>query len=52
MRRKAGEIGHNAGATSWADIAAEGAGATRRDRKPVEEGAQRRDHTVREESES
>ena len=52
MRRKAGEIGHNAVATSWADITPRGAGATRRDREAVEEGEQRRVHTVREESAS
>ena len=42
MRRKAGEIGHNAAATSCVDITAQGSGATRRDRKTVEEGEQRR----------
>jgi len=52
MRQKAGEIGHNAAATSWANITARGAGATRRDREAVEEGEQRRVHTVREESEA
>jgi len=52
MRQKAGEIGHNTAATSWADITARGAGATRRDREAMEEGEQRRVHTVREESES
>jgi len=52
LRRKAGEIRHNAAATSWTDITALVAGATRRDREAVEEGQQRRVHTVREESES
>jgi len=52
VRRKAVEIGHNAAATSWADITKPGAGATRRDREAVEEGEQRRVHTVREERES
>jgi len=48
MRRTAGEIQHNAAATSWADITTQGAGATGRGR----EGEQRRVHTVREERES
>jgi len=52
MRRKTGEIGHNAAATSCVDITARGAGATRRDREAVEEGEQRRVHTLREENES
>ena len=52
MRRKAGKVGHNAAATSWADITARGTGATRRNREAVEEGEQRSVHAVREESES
>jgi len=49
MRRRAGEIGHTATAISWADIAAHGAGGTRRSRETLEEGEQRRVHTQREE---
>jgi len=51
MTRRAGEIGHVATATSWADIAAYGAVGTPRDREALEEGKQRRVHTEREERE-
>ena len=45
MRRRDGETVHTATATSWADIAAQGAGVTRKDREAVEEGTKRRVHT-------
>jgi len=49
MRQRAGEIGHTATATTWADIAAQGAGGTRMGREAVDEGERRRIHIVREE---
>ena len=52
MRQRTGEIGHTATATTWADIAAQGAGGTRRGREAVDEGERRRIHIVREERES
>jgi len=52
MRQRTGEIGHTATATTWADIAAQGAGGMRRGREAVDEGEMRRIHTVREERES
>ena len=51
MRRRAGEIGHTAVVTSWEDIAAQGAGGTRRGKQAVKEEEQRTIHTVREERE-
>jgi len=38
MRQRTREIGHTATATTWADIAAQGAGGTRRGREAVDEG--------------
>ena len=38
MGRTTGEIGHTVTAISWAVIAAQGTGGTRRGREPVEEG--------------
>jgi len=52
MRQRTGEIGHNATATTWADIAAQGAGGMWRGREAVDEGERRRIHIVREERES
>ena len=42
VRRTAGEIGHTAATTSWADIAVQEAGGTRRGREAVEEVKQRK----------
>jgi len=38
MRRRAGGTGHTATATSWADIAAQGAGGTRKGKKRWKKG--------------
>jgi len=51
MRQRTSEIGHTATATTWADIAAQGTGGTRRSREAVD-GETRRIHTVREEMKS
>jgi len=52
MRQRTGEIGHTATATTWAYIAAQGAGGIRSAREAVDEGERRRIHTVREERDS
>jgi len=52
MWQRTGEIGYTATATTWADIAAQGAEGTRRGREAVDEGERRRIHIVREERES
>ena len=45
VRRRVGQMGHTGTATTWADIAAQGAQGPRQDREAVEEEEQRRVHT-------
>jgi len=52
MRQRTGEKGNDAMATTWADIAAQRVGDTRRGREEVDEGERRRTQTVCEGKES
>jgi hypothetical protein len=52
MRQRTAEKGKDATATTWAEIAAQGVGDTRRGREEVDEGERRRTQTVCEGKES